>query len=96
MVSCRPYKFFLHDFAIVAKISIFDSYMASKIKECTFLRSFNTHTKLIQQSLSTYGIILPYLVHTWLSCGSYIVLTLFLYGPYMVLIGFLHGLIVHT
>ena len=96
MVPYRPYKIFLYDLAMVAKISIYDSYMASKNPIWSFVRSFNAHTKLMQQFqlltlYTTYGILVPYMVLTWPIYGSYMVHIWFLYGPYMVLIWSIYG-----
>ena len=96
MVPYRPYKIFLYDLAMVAKISIYDSYMASKNPIWSFVRSFNAHTKLMQQFqlltlYTTYGILVPYMVLTWSKYGSYMVHIWFLYGSYMVHIWFLYG-----
>ena len=96
MVPYRPYKIFLYDLAMVAKISIYDSYMASKNPIWSFVRSFNAHTKLMQQFqlltlYTTYGILVPYMVLTWSIYGSYMVHIWFLYGPYMVLIWSIYG-----
>ena len=49
MVPYRPNIIFLYDLAMVAKISIYDSYMASENPIWPFVRSFNAHTKLMQQ-----------------------------------------------
>ena len=81
---------------MVAKISIYDSYMEFKNPIWSFVRSFNAHRKLMQQFqlltlYTTYGILVPYMVLTWSIYGSYMVHIWFLYGPYMVLKCFLHG-----
>ena len=91
MVPYRPYKFFVYDLAMVSKISIYDSYMASKNPIWSFVRSFNAHTKLMQQFqlqtlYTTYDILVPYMVLTW----SIYIPIWSIYGSYIVHIWFLN------
>ena len=90
-VRYRPYKIFLYDFATVSKIFKYDSYMVFKNPACTFVRSFNRHSKLIQQSQLKH---LSALHNSWYIStiyDSYMFLIWSIHGSYMVLIRFIYG-----